>query len=51
MERRLMKQPKRDEPEIKPPPTDVERKPTPPEIPPDKDTPQKESPTKANASR
>jgi hypothetical protein len=44
-----MKQPKRDEPEIKPVTPDVDQHPVEPEIPPDKDAPQKESPTKAGA--
>jgi hypothetical protein len=38
---------KQDQPEIMPPVPDVERKPERPEIPPDKDTPEKKSPIKA----
>jgi hypothetical protein len=44
---RMSKQPKRDEPEIKLPTPDVQQEPVEPEIPPDKDTPEKEGPTKA----
>jgi hypothetical protein len=43
----MSKQPKRDEPGIKPPTPDVRQQPVEPEIPPDKDAPQKERPTKA----
>jgi hypothetical protein len=43
----MSKQPKREEPEIKPPAPDVKQQPLQPEIPPDKDTPQKEDPIKA----
>jgi hypothetical protein len=43
----MNKQPKREEPEIKPPAPDVKQEPNAPEIPQDKDTPEKESPVKA----
>jgi hypothetical protein len=45
----MSKQPKRDEPEIKPVAPDVKQRPVEPEIRPDKDAPQKEGPTKAAA--
>jgi hypothetical protein len=43
----MSKQPRRGEPEIKPPAPDVKQEPVKPEIPPDKVAPEKEGPTKA----
>jgi hypothetical protein len=45
----MSKQPKSDEPEIKPVTPDGKQTPVEPEIPPDKDAPQKLGPTKAGA--
>jgi hypothetical protein len=41
-------QPTRDKPEIAPPRPDTKQQPVMPEIPPDKDTPEKEAPVKAS---
>jgi hypothetical protein len=44
----MSNQPTREEPEIAPPTPDTKRQPVKPEIPPDKDTPEKNAPLKAS---
>jgi hypothetical protein len=44
----MSKQPTRDKPEIAPPTPDSKQQPVKPEIPHDKDTPEKKSPVKAS---
>jgi hypothetical protein len=44
----MSKQPTRDEPEIAPPTPDTKQQPVKPEIPPDKDAPEKKAPVKAS---
>jgi hypothetical protein len=46
----MSKQPSRDEPEIAPLTPDTKQQPVKPEIPPDKDAPEKKAPVKARLS-